>query len=480
VSTEVKFSFINAGLNEGPSRHESARGAASFPPLGVLYLGAVLRDYGVDVSALDQPAGGYTAEEVVRWVSREDPDVVGVSSIATSGRAAAHICEKVKEWNPNIIILVGNMHATFNARKLLSKYSSVNIAVRGEGERTIVELASRLDNGGYLSEVRGITYRRGDAIVSNPDQPLIEDLDSIPFPDRKLLGSDYHCMMVGANVAPKKFTSLVSSRGCMFKCRFCNCTQFVSNRWRARSAKNTLEELSLLAGDGYRQLVFADDTFITNPKRAIEICRSMRREKMDFDFISEGRVDSCSYELLAEMAKAGCRIMYFGIECASQRMLDYYRKQATVEQAERAVRTAKSAGIDVVIGSFVVGGPDETREEVQSTFDFAKRIPIDLPQYNVLKAYPGSQMWGELVADGVLNEEEYWETGVPVSKVCPGAVPFHELRQMANHAMYDFLRRPGFLLREMAMSLKSSYRMSAILHNLQRLGDVRENLRHVV
>ena len=476
----MKISLISAGLNEGLNKHENAKGTASFPPLGILYLAAILRNHGVEVSVLDQPAKGFTVDETVNWVTREDPDILGLSAIASSGKTAAAICEKVKEWNPNIVTVIGNIYATLNSRRVLMKYPSIDIVVRGEGEITVMELASHLEKRQDLSEVRGITFRKEGAIIATPEQPLIENLDSILFPDRELLDSEYHCIIAGAYAAPRKFTSILSSRGCVYRCRFCTCTKFARNRWRARSAKNTLEELNHLVGDGYRQFIFADDSFTTNKKRAIEICQAMRREKMDVDIICAGRVDNCSYELLSEMAKAGCKMMYFGIESANQRILDYYNKQTTPQQSENAVSTARKAGIDVIIGSFILGAPDESMAEIQNTFRFAKKISIDFPQFSILSAYPGMDIWNELAAKGTLNEEEYWEAGVPVPDVCPGAVPFNVIKSMMNDAIYDFIKRPSFIIKELARTFKSTYRCNAILNNMTRIGEIKENLRHIV
>jgi anaerobic magnesium-protoporphyrin IX monomethyl ester cyclase len=460
-------------------RHEKARGTAAFPPLGILYLGSVLRDQGLKVSALDQPAEGLTVEEAANWVTKEDPDILGFSTYSSSGRTAVDICKRVKEQNPNIITVFGNIYATLNPERILMKYPSIDLIVRGEGERTVTELVSCLEKGGNLREVRGVSFREGGRIISNPDQPLIENLDSIPFPDRKLLSCDYHSMILGVTVAPKKFTSIVSSRGCVYRCRFCNCTQFANYRWRCRSVQNTLQELNLLVGEGYKQFIFSDDNFTTNKKRVIELCRAIRREKMDIDLICEGRVDNCSYEMLWEMARAGCRVMYFGIESANQRILDYYHKQSTPQQAENAVKTARKAGMDIIIGSFIVGAPDETRDEIQNTINFAKNNPIDFAQFNILGAYPGMDIWSELVAKQIINEEEYWESGVVISKVCPGAVSFQEIKRMVTEATYDFLRRPSFILRELAMCFKSTFRINTILSNISRTGAIREGLRNM-
>jgi anaerobic magnesium-protoporphyrin IX monomethyl ester cyclase len=475
----MKFSLISAGPNEGIDTREGRKSIAAFPPLSLSYLASVLEEADVEVSILDQPALGMSNEEAIKWVEKENPDVVGFSTLASSGRTAAEISSKIKEKNPSVITVFGNHHATFNAERILKKYPAVDIIVRGEGEKTVVQLANCLRNGEDLKNVQGINFRNNGGTVATPNQPLIKDLDSIPFPDRSLIDVDYHCLMAGANVAPKKFTSIVTSRGCAYACRFCSCTEFVHNRWRARSAANTLEEMCLLASEGYKQLIFVDDNFTLNPKRAIEICREMQREKLDMEWIAEGRVDNCSYELVREMVKAGLRILYFGIESANQRILDYYKKTITPAQAKNAVRTAKKAGVDVIVGSFIVGAPDETRQEIQNTINFAIRNRIDIPQFNILGAHPGNDIWNEFEAKGLLNAEEHWEGGIAVSEICPTAVPLSEIKEMTHNAFRRHVSRPSFIIEQFAKTLRSGYMRNVILSNVVRLAEIRESANSV-
>lgn len=480
-SASMKFSFINVSPNEGIDDREGRKAIAAFPPLSILYLAAVLKDVGVEVSVLDQPALGLAVGETLRWVEKENPDVLGFSTLTSSGQTAGLISNKVKEKNPQVTTVFGNHHATFNAERILRKYPSVDIVVRGEGEKTVVELADCLKNSEDLKKVRGINFKSGGKIVSTPDQPLIEDLDSLPFPDRKLIDAEYHCVIAGVNIAPKKFTSVVTSRGCVYGCRFCSCTELAKKKWRPRSAENTVEELQSLASEGYKQFIFVDDVFTMNPKRVIEICKGIKKEKLDLEWICEGRVDICSYGMLREMVQAGCRALYLGIENANQRILDYYNKRITPEQSETAVRTAKKAGVDVVAGSFIIGAPDETHEEMWNTISFAQRIPIDIPQFNILEAHPGNDIWNEFVAKGFLDPEKWWEKGVAVSEAYPYAkVSRDEIMQIMHDAFFQHLYRPSFLVKQVANTLKSPYRMNVLVSNLSRLGEIREVANNVV
>lgn len=477
---EMKFSFINASPNEDLGERERRKAINSFPPLGILYLAAVLKGQGIEVSVLDQPAKGFTKKETVKWVEKEDPDVLGFSTFASSGRTAALISNEVKRKNPNIVIMFGNHYATFNSERILRKYPSVDIIVRGEGENTIIDLVRCLrERKDKLKNVQGITFRNKKSVVSTPDRPLINNLDCLPFPDRKLIDTEYHCTIVGANAASKKFTSIVSSRGCAYRCRFCSCRQFSRGKWRPRSVQDTIEELHFLASEGYKQFIFVDDCFTLNRNRVIKLCRRMRKERLDMEWICEGRVDNCSYEMLKETARANCKILYFGIESANQRILNYYNKQITRQQSKTVVKTSRKAGIDVIIGSFIVGAPDETKEEIQNTIKFAEQIPIDFPQFNILGAYPGTDIWNELEMKELLGNGEHWETGIAVSEICPNAVPLREIRKMVHEAFYHFIRRPSFVLTQIARTLRSPYRMNVVLNNLSRIGRIRENVRNI-
>jgi radical SAM superfamily enzyme YgiQ (UPF0313 family) len=240
-----------------------------------------------------------------------------------------------------------------------------------------------------------------------------------------------------------------------------------------------MEELRFLASERYKQFIFVDDNFTGNPKNVIRLCREMRREKLDMEWICEGRVDNGSYEMFWETAKAGCKVLYFGIESANQRILDYYNKRITPEQSRTAVRTARKAGADIIVGSFIVGAPDETREEIRNTIEFANRIPIDIPQFNILGVYPGTDIWDECEAKGLLKGGEYWETGIAVSEIYPTAVPYSEIRWMIHDGFYHFARRPTFVSKQMARLIKSPYRARTVIHNVSRLGSVLENIRSI-
>ena len=240
-----------------------------------------------------------------------------------------------------------------------------------------------------------------------------------------------------------------------------------------------LEEFRLLVSEGYKQFMFVDDSFTVHQKRVIEFCQRIRKEKMDIEWFFEGRVDRCSYHMLRHAVKAGCRIIFFGVESANQKVLDYYNKRITPEQSEQAVKNARKAGIDVVSGSFIVGAPNETKREIENTLKFAQTLGLDIPQFNILAAFPGTDIWRELAVKGILSEDQYWETGAVVSEISPDTVPYEEVERIIQEYFRNFFTRPAYLFTQLIRLLKSSYRSSVVLHNLSRVNSVSESFHHI-
>jgi len=241
-----------------------------------------------------------------------------------------------------------------------------------------------------------------------------------------------------------------------------------------------MAELEYLQSEGYEQFLFADDNFTLDAKRVSKLCRSIKKAGMDIDWLCDSRVDHVSYDMFREMANAGCRCLFFGIESANQRILDYYRKGITPEQSEKAVRKARKAGVDVIVGSFIVGAPDETRREVINTLKFANRLDLDVPDVNILGAHVGTDIWDDLVAKGLLNEDEQWEDEICIPRDVPTPVPYEEVRNLVFEYFRAFYLNPRQLLTELLRTSKSSFRIAAALQNLVGFPRLIENLSQAI
>jgi len=279
----------------------------AWPPLGILYCAGVLKEGGIEVSLLDQPAKGFSLDQTVKWVKKEDPEIVGFSVLLSTAKEAPKIAERVKAENPNVTVVFGSHHSTFNADRILEKYPFVDVVVRGEGEYTSLELAKCIEKGEELGKVEGITFRKSGRIVSTPDRALNKDVDALPFPDRDLAGVKYESAVFGVKINSRKFTTMLSSRGCPFNCSFCGIRKFTRRAWRPRSVESVMEELECLYSEGYEQFLFADDNFTLDAKRVSRLCRSIKKAGMDIEWFCDSRVDHVSYDMFREMVNAGCR-----------------------------------------------------------------------------------------------------------------------------------------------------------------------------
>ncbi|MET1123975.1 MAG: radical SAM protein [Archaeoglobaceae archaeon] len=412
----------------------------STPPLGLGYLAAVLRERGFKVRIIDDLVEKLSFERLLKRI--RDAFMVGITSTTPTFNAALRYARMIKEALPNVFIILGGVHVTFRPQDAFK--GSVDAVCMGEGEETIVEVAERVESGRGLEGVRGIAYREGGRVVFNKPRGFIEDLDSLPFPAYDLMPLEKYTVMGGK----LEHFPLITSRGCPFSCRYCSSSLFMGKRFRARSAKNVVDEIEWLVSEfKAKHIAFSDDTFTLNKRRVVEICREIKDRGIDVTWSCSSRVDTISDELLRVMKEAGCEAIYFGVEAASERILDYYKKRIDLEKVFRAVELAKKHGITTVC-SFIIGAPDETKEEMRETLRLALKLDPDYAQFSILTPYPGTEIYEEAKRRGLLLTENYddYTAGKPVLK------NFHmkpeDVAKFLRYCYVRFYLRPKFVLRE--------------------------------
>ncbi|MFX1274634.1 MAG: B12-binding domain-containing radical SAM protein [Promethearchaeota archaeon] len=458
----IKIALVNPGPGDIIKKGRILANADHiYPPLGLCYLSAILKNENYTVDLIDQAALGYSLEQLVNWIKKRDPDILGFSTLTASGSgiSAALTSKVIKEWNPNIKIVFGNRHATVNDYKILNKYPHVDVCVRDEGEITFLELVKAFEKNTPLTDIQGITYRENGIIKRNENRELIKNLDELPFPDRKALNLEYTGSFAGLEFAPKGFTSIISSRGCPYRCRFCHGKNSVM--FRRRSVENVMDEILYLESEGYEYINFVDDNFTVSKKRVIKLCQLLRKNKVDINWICEGRVNQISNDMIKEMQRSKCRIICFGVESANQRILNYYRKEITPEKSRLAIKKARKAKIPLILASFIVGAPGETYKEIYNTLKFPQKLDIDFPVYNILGTMPGTDIWDELVEKKILNEEKHWEQGIHISDIDPNGVPTEIISNLILEMLKQFFMQPNFLLKTFYNTFTSFYRFSS-------------------
>jgi anaerobic magnesium-protoporphyrin IX monomethyl ester cyclase len=407
--------------------------------LGLLYIASNLREVrGDEVRVIDAFCANLTPEQLLEEVRRERPDLVGMNCSTHTFLEAMRSLEMVRQELPEVKILLGGYHATFATEHILKDYRFIDYIIKGEAENAFVKLLDHIEKGEEPADVEGISYLKGELVVSNPIS-LVLDLDSLPFPDRKLVSNiEYGYSLEGIPLTFGKFTTICSSRGCPFKCSYCSCAAFSLRKWRPRSPENVVEELESMYSDGYESCVFVDDNFTHDPKRALRITELVRQRRIRMQLYCEGRVDSASAELMLAMKKAGFNVIYFGAESASQGTLEYYHKHITPEKTRKAIENAKRAGM-LVVTSYIVGAPVESREDVRQTIDFIHASRPHAVQVNILDCLVGTGIWEELVREGKVQRDD-WRTNHRIYEYYPDHMGKEELEHLVNEAYGQWLK----------------------------------------
>jgi radical SAM superfamily enzyme YgiQ (UPF0313 family) len=350
-------------------------------------------------------------------------------------------------------VIIGGPHCTLFPKKSLEE-TQADISVQGDGELIINDIKKAIRGEIVFSSISGIYYRDGNKIKKGAGLQLIEDLDSIPFPSRNLVSKYRYGDQFNPKIEKGDFTSIITSRGCPYSCKFCSRNTVSMKKYRTRSTKNILKELKEIQANGYKYVAFVDDSFLSNKKQAYELLDEIIKEKLNLKFIiTAARVDAAEKELFQRMKKAGVTHIQYGLESGNQDVLDFYNKNITLEKIRYAVNLSHKIGL-FNMGSFILGAPFETREHFERTVNFAKTLPLDSVGFATLKYMVGSELWCNAVKDGKISEDDYLV--LADSKRGLGLFKEQEITQYCIKARREYYTRPTFMLRLLIKSLKNN------------------------
>jgi len=358
------------------------------PPLGLTYLAATLQESGAEVQILDLLVTRYSPDTIRRKLLDFQPQVVGATCSTLNYSIAVRILRLCKRIDSNVITLIGGPHVSFTATEVIADNPWIDIVVRGESDRTLVELAGALQDGNDLGQVAGITYRNDGAAVTTDSRPLIGELDRLPLPARHLLPlSRYRAL--------EQPCTVITSRGCPFGCIFCSAPKMFGRGVRFRSPELVVNEIAHLREElGFKNVNIVDDTFTVRESHVQTICEKMIELKLDINWSVYSRVDTINPRMLRLMKEAGCSWICFGVESGSQTILDRIKKRITVAQSKEAVKMAKEAGINVLV-SFILGLPGEDSLTASQTVGLAKELFSNYGAnygFHILAPMPGTEV----------------------------------------------------------------------------------------
>jgi radical SAM superfamily enzyme YgiQ (UPF0313 family) len=385
----------------------------NWPPLGISYLASYIAafDSELQIKLIDYDITPFSKDIWQHELSTYQPDIVGISILMLNAANGMQLARVAKQENHDIITVLGGGHASIFPHECL-KYS--DIAVRGEGEKTFLEIIQGMD----LASIKGISYLRDREFVDNPPRERISNLDELPLPlldsfdmERYLEGGLKSGSTLGSEGVLRAGTVL-GSRGCPYGCTFCASQQFWGRAIKFRSVKNIVDEIEFLQAK-YRldKMNFQDDTINIPQNRAVEICDEIIKRglntKLQFYSLIRANKNFVSPKLFQKMKAANFVQVSLGIESASPKVLKAMQKDLAPEEVRSAIKMARKAKIPSVTGNFMVGNWDESFLDVLKTWYFVLFNNVE-PLFWICTPYPGTEFSRRLMAAGYLDSGYSW------------------------------------------------------------------------
>ena len=370
-------------------------------PTGLCYLHACLRENGYDSTLANFSA--WPTTRITQELRFLKPDIIGISQWTHNRHTSIELARICRDLFPDSMIVMGGGHATFCYEELLVENSPVDIVIRGEAEKTIIELLARLSSGAEWQSIAGLAFRSNGSVKVNESPENIDNLDQLPLPARYLEWS------VGLDLELQA-EFIVTTRGCPSTCYFCSSPDFWGRKVRFRSPEDIVEEILYIRNE-YGLIYFSirDDTFTADRKRVLAFCSLLQRQKIHILWNCQSRVNAIDEELVTEMKRAGCECIQLGVESGSPRILQQLGKNITPDQIAQTCALIRKFGINLSV-YLISDIPGETAADIQQTTELVRSIHPDDGYVSSLAYYPGTQLYKDAVKSGSITPAVFTNT----------------------------------------------------------------------
>ncbi len=369
-------------------------------PLNLALLASFIREKGgYDCSIVDfEIAEASSPGEMAEMVLANSPKYVCITTLTPRYPTVVRMAEQIKRLAPETAVIVGGPHVTGVPQNAL--YDPISYGIIGEGEEALLELLNALETGVDVSGIKNLIYRHDETVVVNGIRPFIKNLDELPLPAWDLMNFEEYidpAYFKGSHLA------IFSERGCPYDCSFCASRVTWKGKLRSRSVDNVMDEIRhIVKGLGIRNLMFWDDTFAANKKRAIDICNRIIKERLEINYTVQIRADSVTEDLAVALRDSGCAFAAIGVESGNEVMLGKIGKRETKSQFKRAVAIMKEVGLPI-IASYIIGLPGDTHETIRETINFAFELDADQSKFMILAPFPGTKVYDLAVSRGLVD-----------------------------------------------------------------------------
>lgn len=412
------------------------------PPLGLAYLAAALKAAGIKTWLLDADALDLAPRQVLAFARNLKPAIIGLTAMTPTVAAAYELLEVLRPATDCLVL--GGPHASAIGPEVFSDCPvPLEAAFGGEADESFPAFVRKVLAGGKVEqgEIPGLFL---PGVSASPPWPIIQDLDRLPFPDRDdLPHRKYrHPLFPGHEI-----TTIITSRGCPYHCLFCD-KHVSGSRWRPRSPRNVIAELTdIVLKSRITRIIIYDDLFTLDRNRVIAICQAIIRTGLRLAWKCEGRVNRVDPEMLAWMKRAGCEMVAYGVETATEKGRDFLKKDFTLDQVHAAFAMTRAAGIKT-LGYFLLGIPGETEEDELETIKLAIDIGADYAQFGVLSPLPGTELHRLALQKGWIKElpaRGPAERGSRRPVILDGYWTIERLDRLLRTAHRRFYFRPRYL-----------------------------------
>lgn len=415
------------------------------PPLGIAYMAGVLQENNIDVEILDASAEDMDFKDVEKELLKRKPDLVALTALTPTIGRALETAQVVKETLPDPIVVMGGYHPTFNFIETLED-ENVDIVIRGEGEYIMLNLVQALENQSSLHDVKGIVFedKNSKEIVVNPEAPLIQDLDELPFPALNLLPmKKYRLLDMDTHM-----TTMITTRGCPMQCSFCSSAAMHGKKIRERSVENIVDEIEYLKTNyDIDTIAFMDDTFTLKKRKVMAICDEILKRNIEIMWGCTSRVDTLDEKLLKKMKESGCITIFIGVESADQQQLDNMCKNTTIAKIENAFKIAHKLKIRT-IASVALGMPGDTKEIMNKTVKFVHKLKPNYAIYSLATPYPGTRFYKEAFEKNLIKIKD-WSKYTLITPILETIdCSLNDMRKIQAKAFMKFYLRPHYIIRQ--------------------------------
>lgn len=367
-------------------------------------------------------------DNIRQAIRQFQPSVIGLTAKTQNFSSACNIAKIAKQINPNVLIILGGPHASMAPDQALNDCQQIDVAVKGEGEETLLALLNAINRQEYLAGIPGTVIRKKDAtrlgarprtdgslsVLQPVDSPLNQsglfidggprqymlDLDKAPFPHE----SAPTCLKDHERYPLEAFQYVFATRACPFNCFFCGSRNIWGRNTRWRSAQSVGREFAALRKLGLKHIHFDDDTFGVKRQYILELCEQIQRHAPGMSWSCELHTKLCTEKTIPAMAKAGCSGVQVGIESGSNWMLKEMRKNTRIEESLAACKLIKRHGIHLST-FFIIGFPQETEDTLAQTVQAMKEVHADRLIYSIFTPYPGTETFSDCQRRGLIKED---------------------------------------------------------------------------